>query len=490
MEKTKALGLTANEPDAVRAAAAEFILEGLYAHRRISRNEERGFAAEEKPGPANRASAKAKRARASVPISAADTTEALHEVDQLLPLHRRRFRHRRRRSAAGALRFPAAERLQQSSTCPFSEWNEHTLEDLKQAIQQALENGKLFDDDALQEMMERLQNMSPEQMEQAARQPGPEDGRRRPHHASRSPRTRPPAAPASGPDTKVKFEVTDKSLDFLGFKTLKDLLGSLGKSQLRPPRYARSGHRHRGHRLVASSYEFGDTLNLDISETLFSAIRREGAKVPLNLEYSDLHVHQCEYQSSCATVLMLDCSHSMILYGEDRFTPAKKVALALAHLIRTQYPGDSLRCVLFHDGAEELAISQLARVQVGPYYTNTRDGLILAQRLLNQEHKDMRQIVMITDGKPSCLTLEDGRMYKNAFGLDPLVISKTLEEVNRCKKQGILINTFMLASDYGLVQFVQKVTEICRGKAYFTTPYTLGQYLLMDYMNRKTRTIQ
>jgi hypothetical protein len=194
-------------------------------------------------------------------------------------------------------------------------------------------------------------------------------------------------------------------------------------------------------------------------------------------------VHQCEYQSSCATVLMLDCSHSMILYGEDRFTPAKKVALALAHLIRTQYPGDSLRCVLFHDSAEELAISQLARVQVGPYYTNTRDGLILAQRLLAQERKDMRQIVMITDGKPSCLTLEDGRVYKNAFGLDPLVISRTLEEVSRCKKQGILINTFMLASDYGLVNFVQKVTEICRGKAYFTTPYTLGQYLLMDYMN-------
>ena len=250
----------------------------------------------------------------------------------------------------------------------------------------------------------------------------------------------------------MKFEVTDKSLDFLGFKTLKDLLGSLGKSSFgrHDTRDLATGIEANG---SSKRYEFGDTLNLDVSATLFSAIRREGAKVPLNLEYSDLHVHQCEYQSSCATVLMLDCSHSMILYGEDRFTPAKKVALALAHLIRTQYPGDSLRCVLFHDSAEELAISQLARVQVGPYYTNTRDGLILAQRLLNQERKDMRQIVMITDGKPSCLTLEDGRMYKNAFGLDPLVISKTLEEVNRCKKQGILINTFMLASDYGLVQF-------------------------------------
>jgi Ca-activated chloride channel family protein len=289
-------------------------------------------------------------------------------------------------------------------------------------------------------------------------------------------------------DRKIDVKVTDKSVDFLGFKTLKDLLGSLGKSSFgaHDTRDLATGVETSG---AAKCYEFGDTLNLDISETLFSAVRREGLTVPLNLEYSDLHVHQAEYQSSCATVLMLDCSHSMILYGEDRFTPAKKVALALAHLIRTQYPGDSLRCVLFHDSAEELRLSELARVQVGPYYTNTRDGLILAQRILNQEKKDMKQIIMITDGKPSALTLEDGRMYRNAFGLDPLVISRTLEEVSRCKKQGILINTFMLASDYGLVNFVQKVTELCRGKAYFTTPYNLGEYLLMDYMNRKTRTV-
>src|SRR6185437_14542226 len=265
----------------------------------------------------------------------------------------------------------------------------------------------------------------------------------------------------------------------LGFKSLRDLLASLGKSS-----FGRHDTNHLSTGVEASNasrpYEFGDTLNLDVNATLKSAIQREGLGVPLNLEYADLLVHQAEYQSSCATVLMLDCSHSMILYGEDRFTPAKKVALALAHLIRTQYPGDSLRCVLFHDGAEELRIEELARVQVGPYYTNTRDGLILAQRLLAQEKKDMKQIIMITDGKPSALTLEDGRIYRNAFGLDPLVISKTLEEVSRCKRQGILINTFMLASDYGLINFVQKVTELCRGKAYFTTPYNLGQYLLMD----------
>ncbi len=372
---------------------------------------------------------------------------------------------------------------------PFSEWNEQNLEDLQKAIQQALERGELFPDDQMREMMERLQNLTPEQMQKLLDnlvQKMIDEGQITVEQPSGEPQGA--AGPGNGPDSKVRFEVTDKSLDFLGFKTLKDLLGSLGKSS-----FGRHDTRDLATGIEASGsskqYEFGDTLNLDISETLFSAIRREGAKVPLDLEYSDLHVHQCEYQSSCATVLMLDCSHSMILYGEDRFTPAKKVALALAHLIRTQYPGDSLRCVLFHDSAEELAISQLARVQVGPYYTNTRDGLILAQRLLAQEKKDMRQIVMITDGKPSCLTLDDGRVYKNAFGLDPLVISRTLEEVNRCKKQGIIINTFMLASDYGLVNFVQKVTEICRGKAYFTTPYTLGQYLLMDYMNRKTRTI-
>jgi len=363
------------------------------------------------------------------------------------------------------------------------QWDQQDLEDLKRAIQEALESGRLFPEDQMQQLLERLAAMSPEQMDQLLEnliQKLASEG-----HISVDPKE---GSGQGGGEGQARFEVTDKSLDFLGFKTLKDLLGSLGKSSFgrHDTRDLATGIESSG---SSKEYAFGDTLNLDISRTLFSAIRREGLKVPIDLEYSDLHVHQCEYQSSCATVLMLDCSHSMILYGEDRFTPAKRVAMALAHLIRTQYPGDSLRCVLFHDSAEELNISQLARVQVGPYYTNTRAGLILAQRLLQQERKDMKQIVMITDGKPSALTLEDGRTYRNAFGLDPLVISKTLEEVNRCKKQGIMINTFMLASDYGLINFVQQVTGMCRGKAYFTTPQTLGQYLLMDYMNGKSRTI-
>ena len=365
---------------------------------------------------------------------------------------------------------------------------DHTLDNLREALRQLLESGEMSDDriraqlqqlmeqgksdeliDKLIQRMERenyiswSQNINPEQMAQMMGQAGNVQG-------------------------EVRFEVTDKSLDFLGYKTLRDLLGSLGKANFgrHDTRHWATGVEAHG---ASQRYEFGDTLNLDTVTTLKSAIAREGTGLPLNLEYDDLHVHQCEYQSSCATVVMLDCSHSMILYGEDRFTPAKKVAMALSHLIRTQYPGDSLSLVLFHDSAEELPVSQLARVKVGPYYTNTCEGLRLAQRILARQRKDMKQIVMITDGKPSALTLPDGRIYKNAYGLDPLVVSETLEEVARCKRSSIMINTFMLASDYGLVQFVHKVSEMCRGKAYFTTPDTLGEYLLMDYMNRKSKTI-
>jgi len=364
----------------------------------------------------------------------------------------------------------------------FSEMNQKTLEDLKRALEQALENGSMFDPDQAERIRQQLDSMSQEQIQQALSKLVEkliDEG-----YIT----TEPQPGSTGDAQAKVDVKITDKSVDFLGFKTLKDLLGSLGHASFgaHDTRDLSTGVESSG---ASKQYEFGDTLNLDVAQTLFSAMQREGVTLPLNLEYEDLQVHQSEYQSSCATVLMLDCSHSMILYGEDRFTPAKKVALALAHLIRTQYPGDSLRCVLFHDTAEELRMEELARAQVGPYYTNTRDGLILAQRLLAQERKDMKQIVMITDGKPSALTLENGQIYKNAFGLDPLVITRTLEEVSRCKRQNILINTFMLASDYGLVNFVQQVTQMCRGKAYFTTPYTLGQYLLVDYMNRKTRTV-
>ncbi|MCC6365477.1 MAG: hypothetical protein IT165_18340 [Bryobacterales bacterium] len=360
-----------------------------------------------------------------------------------------------------------------------------SFQELREAIEQALYDDRLLDAEKMEQIRELLDRMTPEELDRLVdrltRQLVQEGHVRLDDQQGTT-------GAGGDAENNSTVEITDKSIDFLGYKTLKDLLGSLGKSSFgaHDTRDLATGIEASG---ASKQYEFGDTLNLDISTTLFSAMRREGLSLPLNLEYKDLHVHQSEYRSSCATVLMLDCSHSMILYGEDRFTPAKKVALALAHLIRTQFPGDTLRCVLFHDSAEEVRLSELAQVHVGPWYTNTRDGLILAQRLLEKERKDMKQIIMITDGKPSALTLDDGKMYRNAFGLDPLVISRTLEEVGRCKRKGILINTFMLASDYGLVQFVQQVTELCRGKAYFTTPYTLGEYLLLDYMNRKTKTI-
>lgn len=365
---------------------------------------------------------------------------------------------------------------------------EQSMEDLKRAIEQALLESDQFSEEMRERMLEMAMNGEMDELIDKLIERMQQENYisvDEPHNPSR-PSGAGGQVGENAPQTK--FEITDKSLDFLGFKALRNLLGSLGKSSFgrHDTRDLATGIESSG---ASRTYEFGDTLNLDITATLSNAIQREGLNLPLNIEYSDLQVHQCEYQSSCATVLMLDCSHSMILYGEDRFTPAKKVAMALSHLIRTQYPGDSLSLVLFHDSAEEVPLSQLARVKVGPYYTNTREGLRMAQRILQRQRKDMKQIVMITDGKPSALTLEDGRIYKNAFGLDPLVVSQTLEEVSKCKRAGVLINTFMLASDYGLVQFVQKVSEMCRGKAYFTTPYTLGQYLLMDYMSRKTKTI-
>ena len=296
----------------------------------------------------------------------------------------------------------------------------------------------------------------------------------------------------------IKFEVTEKGLDFLGYKTLQKLLGSLGRSSVgrHETQYLATGVEAER---SSKQYEFGDTINLDVNATLLSAIRREGLSIPLNLEYSDLYVHQCDYQSSCATVVMLDCSHSMILYGEDRFTPAKKVALALAHLIRTQYPGDSLKVVLFHDSAEELPLAKLATTQVGPYHTNTAEGLRLARKLLLAQRKEMRQIVMITDGKPTACFVDAAslgrrssegapsgrRLYKNSMGFDPIVMAETFREVQACRKAGIMINTFMLASDYYLVEFVKQMTAMTNGKAYFATPGNLSQFVLIDFLRRK-----
>jgi len=382
----------------------------------------------------------------------------------------------------------------------------HSWQSLHDAILEALLSGGLLSEETLERMLgkdwrdaedaeQRLDELIEKIIEKLQAQgylTGPPDLER-----EREQREGRPGG-GMGNAEHYRFEITDKSLDFLGYRALRDLLGSLGKSSL-----GRHDTREMATGIEASGapkrYEFGDTMNLDASATILNAVlrtRSEGhtsdsgpRSSGISVDYEDLMVAQGEYQSSCATVLMLDCSHSMILYGEDRFTPAKRVALALANLIRLQYPGDALKVVLFHDSAEEIPLSQLARVRVGPYYTNTREGLRLARRILERQQKDMRQIVMITDGKPSALTRSDGRIYRNAFGLDPFIVSETFAEVAACRKAGILINTFMLARDHDLVSFVRRVAEICHGKAYFTTPRTLGRYVLMDYMDKKTRTV-
>jgi Ca-activated chloride channel family protein len=371
------------------------------------------------------------------------------------------------------------------------------MQALHDAILDALLNGGLLPDDLLQKLFGEQADTAKQQLDELVQQlmdrmqeagyitPSPELDAERERRAKSG-------GPGEGEAGPAKFEVTDKALDFLGYRALRDLLGSIGHASA-----GRHDTRDLATGIDASGapkpYEFGDTLNLDASATVMNAVtraHRDGpAGAPLSITYEDLMVAQGEYQSSCATVIMLDCSHSMILYGEDRFTPAKRVAMALSQLIRTQYPGDTLHAVLFHDSAEEIPLRELGRVRVGPYYTNTREGLKLARRILERQRKDMRQIIMITDGKPSAITQPDGRIYKNAFGLDPFVIRETFAEVSACAKAGILVNTFMLARDYDLVAFVRRVASMCRGKAYFTTPHTLGQYVLMDYLDKKTRTI-
>ncbi len=399
-----------------------------------------------------------------------------------------------------------------------------SLDALRQAILQALMNQDLLDEQQIAEMLadndgeyrgSQLEEMLNQIIERLVEEGYLNLKEEEPQQQQREKQKGSGRGEVSDPAPRnIKFEVTEKGLDFLGYKTLKNLLGSFGKSSVGrhdTPQLAT------GVEAAAASkqYEFGDTINLDVSATLLSAITREGLGVPLNLEYKDLYVQQCDYQSSCATVVMLDCSHSMILYGEDRFTPAKKVALALAHLIRTQYPGDSLKIVLFHDDAEELPMAKLATTQVGPYHTNTAEGLKLARRLLQAQRKEMKQIVMVTDGKPTACFLDSSsmasfsqsfggrarikesegaaagkRLYKNSMGNDPFVMAETFKEVQACRKAGIMINTFMLASDYYLVEFVKQMSAMTNGKAYFANPDNLSQFVLMDFMKRRTSRVK
>ncbi len=493
---TATLGAPEGTPDPLRASVVDFILEGLHALKKISRTDAGRLYAE--------APARADDRRTIerlMDLEDEDDAPAGGKKKKYLQLG---MKYRYSRFIPGLIDDLDFESLLSKLSDlllssgfdnpwdPQSE-DDRSIDALHDAILEALLNGGVLPDDTLDRLLDGAEGDSRERLEELIQQIISRMTDQGLVSVTGQPSPQQPGGPGAA-DHQARFEVTDKALDFLGYRALRDLLGSIGRS---------SAGRHDTRELSTGieaggpprPYEFGDTLNLDAAATLLNGVRRGTARAhgtdgwTLDLEHEDLMVTQGDYQSSCATVLLLDCSHSMVLYGEDRFTPAKRVAMALANLIRHQYPGDALGAVLFHDSAEEVPIKALGRVRVGPYYTNTREGLRLARRILERQRKDMRQIIMITDGKPSAVTRPDGRIYRNAFGLDPFVLRETFAEVAACRRAGIMINTFMLARDHELVAFVRRVARMCRGKAYFTTPYTLGQYVLLDYLANKSRTV-
>jgi uncharacterized protein with von Willebrand factor type A (vWA) domain len=234
-------------------------------------------------------------------------------------------------------------------------------------------------------------------------------------------------------------------------------------------------------------YQFGDQpANIDFTASINNALRRDGLD-DFNLKEEDFEVYETEHMTSCATVLMLDISHSMILYGEDRITPAKKVAMALAEMITTKYPKDSLHVVVFGDKAVEVELEDIHQIAVGPYHTNTKDALLIAQRILRRKRNVNKQIFMVTDGKPSAI-FTNGKLFKNPYGLDRRIVNQTLSEARSCRKNDITLTTFMVAHDPWLVDFVKQLTEVCKGRAYYSSLNRLGEYIFVDYIrNRKQR---
>ena len=234
-------------------------------------------------------------------------------------------------------------------------------------------------------------------------------------------------------------------------------------------------------------FEFGDQIsNIDLTSTLKNAFLKSDPN-NYKLGEEDIDVYETEHISSCSTVLMIDISHSMILYGEDRITPAKEVALALSELILTKFPKDKLSIVIFGDDAHEITVRELPFLTVGPFHTNTKAGLRLARQILRKNGNVNKQIFMITDGKPSALFTDDGRIYKNSFGLDPKIVNKTLDEAVACRKDKIKITTFMIAQDYYLVRFIEDFTKANNGKAYYSDLDNLGQNIFVDYLKNRRK---
>jgi uncharacterized protein with von Willebrand factor type A (vWA) domain len=287
-------------------------------------------------------------------------------------------------------------------------------------------------------------------------------------------------------EDKNVFVLTAKSEMSIRRQSLEEIFGKLKKSAKGNHRTPFSGH---GDEITSDrrEYNFGDTLDqIDITDSIKNAQINHGID-NFKLTEKDLEIEEKDFKALTSTVLMIDISHSMVLYGEDRITPAKKVAMALAELITTKYPKDTLDIIAFGNDAFPIQIKDLPYLEVGPYHTNTVAGLELADDILRRRKTNNKQIFMITDGKPTCLRV-GAKYYKNSFGLDKKIINKTLDQAAKCRRQGIAVTTFMIARDPYLQQFVREFTKINNGRAYYSSLTGLGDFLFEDYIrNRRKR---
>jgi uncharacterized protein with von Willebrand factor type A (vWA) domain len=289
------------------------------------------------------------------------------------------------------------------------------------------------------------------------------------------------------PDGSGALALTPRGERALRRQTLEDVFAKLeraGPGEHRIPLPGGTGEPTEDTR----PYAYGDAPeSLDGPRTLTNWLRRTGGDA--EVEEQDLEVRERESATDAGTVLCIDVSHSMTLYGEDRITPAKRVALALAELTLTKFPKDTVDVVLFGDEAEHVPLERLPYITNGPYHTNTRAGLVLAQQILMRKKTANRRIVLLTDGKPSCIT-DEGVLYKNPMGLDRRIVAKTLEEAARCRRRGIDVTTFMLTDDPLLKGFVERLTRACRGRCYFASSARLESFVLVDFLRNRRRRVR
>lgn len=285
-----------------------------------------------------------------------------------------------------------------------------------------------------------------------------------------------------------ELTITRKSERSIRQKSLEEIFRNLDKGGLGNHKTHHSG-KGLERQPETRKWSAGDDIGqIDSVGTMLNMLHHSSLE-RFELEEDDLSVYETDHYSSVATVLLIDISHSMILYGEDRITPAKKVAMALSELIMTSYAKDSLDIVVFGNEAWEVKVDDLPYLKVGPYHTNTKQGLERARHILQRKKYANKQIFMITDGKPSCM-FENGELYKNSFGLDRKIVNKVLDEAVKCRRDHIDITTFMIASDPYLQSFVREMTEANKGKAYFASLDDLGGYIFEDYIRNRKRNIK